>query len=152
MSNYAAIKTALTAAVSAVSSTGVVYPRKRWAPDWKSFIEVFRDPDDHDRINGWCVSRMASPETYLQNRESERKHRFLIRGYYGLCDADDTETIFDGIVEDVCDALRGNYDLGGACEMLYAPTTLKIEERRFGSILCHVADIQIEAQERLPWS
>lgn len=134
--------------LSAVPNIGRVYDYERWATDWISFINLFKDPAS-GRILGWEISRMAVQTTTIDNAEDEVQHRYLIRGYMGMKDADRTEILFNGLIEQVRNSFRRNFNLNGTCEQLSPLIVPIIELRIFGSVLCHYCEMHLTAQEIL---
>jgi len=147
-SNYSNMLAQVAVILRAVSGIGEVHTAQRLSRDWAQFISQFTKDGV---LNGWTISRRAASETYLTNRESERRHSFVIRGFYGVQDDDvqHSEETFQDLVEAVCDAFRADYDLNGACEM-HGPIQVRVVDyRMFGGVFCHYAELEVAAQELL---
>ena len=64
-------------------------------------------------------------------------------------DEDATELTFQDVVEDIQDVFENQYSLGGTV-INSGPIQVKlIENRKFGSVLCHYAELELEAHERV---
>ncbi len=166
-SNYKEIGDAIAAEVSAVTNVGRLHKYQRWAPDLGRYIEHFKwdAPDGKDQIRGWLLTResareelgsfaSSAPGGFVPAGINRRVHTFLLFGLMSLQDKTASETTFQDLIEDVCDRFRTNsaLTLGGAVaslERITPPQVDRIDLRVFGSVLCHTAEIRIQAIERI---
>jgi hypothetical protein len=132
--------------ISGVPGVGKVYDYERWSVDWTKFVTLFQDPAS-GRILGWEMSRVAVESQFLSRVEEETTHRFVIKGYLGLKDADATEKMFNGLIEAIRAAFRGNVTLNGAAELATPLTAPIIDVRTFGSVLCHYGELHLAVTE-----
>ena len=148
------IREQIKAILSGVDGIGIVHDYVRWSSDWKKFLDLYKDADG--KINGWHITRTATPEKWLTNIEYIRVYEWLIRGIYGLKDEDATEILFQNIIEDICTAFRNKDTLNDTCETV-APEfgslsgragiqVEVVEPRRFGGVLCHYCKLRLGAQ------
>ncbi len=152
--NLAAIREQINVILRGVPDIGSVYDYERLAADWNVFISRFTDADG--LINGWTISRVATPERWLTNRDYERVYEMVMRGYFGLEDASASEIVFQNRIEAICDEFRGNDTLNGTCETtcpefgalagLSGIQVGIIEPRFFGNVLCHYGELRLAAQ------
>lgn len=152
MNNYLAILADIKAKLAAVPGVGQVHDYSRLAVDWATYISRFKDSAS-GRIKGFEITRTAVPE-HLRGA-FHRHHRFVLRGFLGFEDAAATDKIFQPLIEEVCAAFRKaapgaawlyqNGDAPG--ESCVQVTT--IDERMFGSVLCHYCEIQLSVTERI---
>jgi len=132
--------------VSAVPNVGVVHDYERWAADWNKFIELFRDPAT-STIRGWEICRTAMPSETISNIEESRTHGFVVKGYMGVNDSAATEKTFNGLIDAICNAFKGNHTLFGTCTDAGPMSAEVIDTRMFGAVLCHYAELKIPVNE-----
>lgn len=143
--SYAAIRDYLKDRLGTIPGIGVVHSYDRWAADWSSLIKLYVA---NDKFNGWHITRKATQESRDAMPVVDRDHSYEIVGIYALNDAAASEKAFQELVEQVMALFRFDFDLGGRCQ-LAGPLKLKtLEPRMFGSVLCHVAVLELPAQER----
>jgi hypothetical protein len=130
----------------ASDSLGMVHKYERWAADWAKFLTFFKDPVSA-RIFGWEIRRSNMQSVKLGAFEEQNTHGYLLKGYLGVQDADGTEILFNAKVEEVCGLFRGNHTLGGVCLDAGPVSVELIEERFFGSVLCHYAELRLPVTE-----
>jgi hypothetical protein len=148
------IREQIKATLSAVDGIGVVHDYQRWAATWEKFLNLFRDADN--KINGWMISRARTPERWLSNIQFLRVYEYTIRGVYALSDADASELVFQGLIEDICSAFRNEDTLNETCETtnpefgslsgLSGVQVEVVEPRLFGTVLCHYTELRLAAQ------
>lgn len=141
-----AINTQISAILETVDGMGIVHRYERWAAHWSEFLAQFRDANG--LINGWMVSRQATPAEWAGNPFVERTHSFRLRGLYGHNDAEATEITFQDLVDAVQDAFDGNPTLNGAVKD-HQPLQVKtVELRVYGTVLCHYAECWLACTAR----
>ena len=171
-SNYRQIGEGIVAEVGAVANIGRVHLYQRYAADLAKYLDFFRwtAPDGRSQVRGWVLTREAAreglgsaassqPGGFVPAGVNRRAHTFLLFGVMGLEDGTGSELAFQDLVEAVCDRFRDNralrlLDAQGAprvatLERLQPPRVDAVEARRFGAVLCHAAEIRIEAVERI---
>jgi len=131
--------------VSSVSGIGKVYDYERWAADWGTFIELFKDPAT-GTILGWELGRRAAPAEYISNAEELTTHEYTIKGYMAVNDSDESEKTFNGKIEDIRTKFRYNSTLDGLAEMAGPVKVERIDTRWFGRVLCHYGELSISVQ------
>ena len=171
-SNYKQIGEAIAAELEAVEDIGRVHLYQRYAADLSKYLDFFRwaAPDGRSQIRGWVVTRESAreglgsaassqPGGFVPAGVNRRAHTFLLFGVMGLEDEAQSETIFQDLVEAVCDRFRDNRALRlldpegnpkvATLERLQPPRLDSVEVRRFGAVLCHAAEVRVEAIERI---
>ena len=152
--SYAGIRDALVTRVQAVSGIGNVWPRFRWFLDDVDSSAFATIAVVNDYVNVWFVSRTDSDDTQPSDSESawRRRHEMIIVGFFSVHDADNTEGIFQVLVDAIRDNLRtGDRTLGGAA-MTYSLTKAQgIGFETYGPspILCHTVTIKLTVEEVL---
>lgn len=154
MDKYLEILADIVTKLSAVNGVGVVHDYERQAADLGKFIALFKDPAT-EQIRGWEITRRAVPE----HRAGAifRHHQFVLRGYLGLQDAKATSKAFQVVADNVCAAFRNAEPPEGSTwlyrngdEPARTPAQVeKIDDRMFGSVLCHCVEIALNVTERI---
>ncbi|HIJ95786.1 MAG TPA: hypothetical protein HPP94_08645 [Desulfuromonadales bacterium] len=149
-SNIAAdIKTRL----EAVPGSGIIHIYERQAVDLAKFIGLFKDGSG--RILGWEITRKSVMEH--QQGIVFRHHAMMLHGYMGLQDAAASGVLFQDLCDTICDAFRTAEPLSGSSWMYRngddpdkTPAQIElIDDRMFGSVLCHHALISLSVTERI---
>lgn len=140
--------------IETVSAVGPVHAYTRWAANWDNFLSLF---GKEGKINGWMISRQSVTRHRTAYGEVQKAHIYVITGIYGLSDADNSESTFQGILDSVQSAFEADPSLGGTCETInpevgpmsgqYGLQVELIENRLFGSVLCHTAECKLCAIE-----
>jgi hypothetical protein len=158
--SYPAIREQVRTILSGVSGTGIIHDYNRWAVDWGKFINFFK-VEATGIINGAMITRKTRKtfELALDN-VTIRLHEIVIRQVMGLKDDVASEITFQQLVDDICDGLEAHDTLNGTCLTISdigegqslsgcsGPQAEVIENRVFGNVLCHYAEIHIYAQEQ----
>lgn len=138
-----------------VSGIGVVHDYMRFSNNWGKFISLFKDADG--KINGWMFTRKKTPKSLQTKGDSNRTHHFVLYGFYALQDDQESEIVFQDLIEAI-DAKFASYDtLNGTC-FCCSPTQDAqdkadgiqvdvVEVRMFGDVLCHYAELSLYVQE-----
>ena len=150
---YSTLAAAIKAKLEAIAGTGIIHTYERNAVDMAKFIALFKDASG--RICGWEITRRAVPEQYAG--AILRVHQMVLNGYMGLQDANASSITFQDLADAICDEFRNAEAPNGAtwqyCDgQNPANTAAQIElldDRQFGSILCHHATISITITERI---
>ncbi|NPU84375.1 MAG: hypothetical protein HPY65_07785 [Syntrophaceae bacterium] len=159
MTPLAAIRAQIKVILSSVTGIGIVHDYQRFAVDWQKMLDLFKDDD---RINTCMFRRekMIKRRIILGNPSSQphRIHIFKIICIRGLNDAQATAVSFDDDLAAVEEAFEGYKTLNGTCETInpgFGPTEGEegvqislVEERMFGNVLCHYAELRLSVQER----
>ncbi len=132
--------------LSGVPNVGKVYDYERWTADWNQFLTLFKDAVS-GRILGWEISRVAVESQFLSRVEEEATHRFVIKGYLAVKDADATDKMFNGLIEAIRSTFRGNVTLNGVAELAGPMAAPIIDVRTFGSVLCHYGELHLAVSE-----
>ena len=152
--SLSAIEEQIKAILSGVDGMGVVHDYERWAATWEKFLALFsvEDAEGVRRINGWTFSRRKTPETEPTESHNLRTYHFRFRGIYGLKDDDASERVFQQLIEDVCAAFRAAYKLNSTAHHTSPMQVNVVENRVFGKVLCHYAELELTAEEYKTWS
>lgn len=151
MDSYLSIVADIKTRLEALDA-GRVHDYERQSADPAKFIGLFRHAN---RILGWEISRRAVAEHVAGVHF--RHHQMVLRGYMGLEDAAATSKQFQVLIERVCAAFRTNttppgvpwqYRNGDVPQNAPAQVEV-IDDRMFGAVLCHHAQIALSVTERI---
>ncbi len=150
MSSLTIITDKIAEILLATSGVGtLVYKYEVYTDDWAEFINKFKTDD---KVKGFEVYRRATPEATETSRTNKRDHNFLIRGYYSLGGDGVTMIAFQALVEAIATAFRTKPDLDGTT-LTNTPLQIDvIENRMFGSVLCHYLEARIIAEVEEQWT
>ena len=132
--------------LEAVTGVGTVHDYERYSKDWATYKDLFKSGD---HINFIEILR-PSFERDIQGSDSTERvtHNFTLRCAYSLSDELASEKTFQDLVEAYCTAFRDKPDLQDAAEVVEYPIRGRISNGMFGSVLCHIAEIEISIRER----
>jgi hypothetical protein len=142
--SYAAIRDAIVTLVQGVSGIDLVYGYERFASDLSALRALYAT---NGTLHGWNVTRASTAAIWLTNTSTQRRHRFVIRGYYALDDTAASEQTFQGLIEAIEAAVRNDDTLGGTAEIAGPLQVQQVGPVMFAGVLCHQAELVIEAQE-----
>lgn len=107
----ATVRQALVDLLSNVSGVENVYPRKRW---WRTIDDL--PTDSEGRIQWWEVYVAGMRVMPVAYSLACYYYTFQIDGYLAINDETASQNTFEGMVEDVCDAIVSDLDLGGVVQ------------------------------------
>jgi hypothetical protein len=141
--------------LAGVPGIGVVHDYDRLAIDYNKMLDLFKDADGRINTVMFRREKMAKRSTITPR---ELAHIFLIRAIMGLKDAEATGIIFDDLLTAIEQEFDKYEDLNGTClttiGLDWGPMAGQagvqidlIEERMFGNVLCHYAELRLCALE-----
>lgn len=136
----ASLRAAIQARLLALGAgMGRVHDYERWANTPGEFLRLFQDPVTK-KVFGWEIVRSGFKMRKIAMAKWEFSHQFIVRGYYVLNDAAETEKTINTLV----DAIAVDFALTplAGTEKGVLPEG-DIETRMFGAALCHVAEIRL---------
>lgn len=152
----AQIRAAIKAKLEAVSGIGKVNDYERFAREQSRLKTLYVDQPGTAaaRVKGWFVALRSTEEISPGNGRYQVTHGWEIRGYMSLDDADESEKLFDDLIEAVRDAFRTDEDLGalvsstnlGEGDDQPGPSGVQLEEKLpvlFCDVLCHSARLKL---------
>ncbi len=157
MSTLSAHRAAIVAALVSVPGIGIVHDRERHADSNAEFgdLYVYTPPagstpaDPH--IRGWWLRRSATAEHSPNTVRHVNVHTWTVRGYLAFRDADATELVLDGLVEQFRAVVRADPTLGGVCQ--HGPLATRDDTDGvqvvdagpvvFAGVLCHSVVLQL---------
>lgn len=118
MSTLEQHRAAIVAALVSVPEIGIVHDRERYAASNSAFqaLYLYTPPGGVQQVRGWWLRRSATAEHSPNTRRTVNTHTWVIRGYQAFRDADATELVLDGLVEQFRAVVRADPTLGGVCQ------------------------------------
>lgn len=152
------LRDAIATKMNAVPNIGVVQSRERLAADYDTFLALFKDSASGE-IRGWTITwgdNRNVMDEYAGFGQMAWQYEFVIRGYLGFNDANNTEDQFGVLVEAVRDSLQQSRTFGVASVVPFS-TEVSVdhhEKRWFGSVLCHFAEVTVNVcmVENMVWA
>ena len=141
MTKVAIIRNAIIAKLNEVEGIGLVHGYERYAVEERAFKALYMA---EGKLLGWFVRREGVVEKPLNGTVGDEETRWIIRGFMGLSDADQSELVFDDLIDAIRDAFRADDRLGGAViscttEARAGIELLASEPVMFANTLCHSA-------------
>jgi len=138
----AAIKNVL----ESVANIGVVHDYDRWTANLQEFRALYLVTiDGVQQVRGWDICEDTDEWRPTAARGvHEHRVRYLIRGYQSVNDELATGKTFRALAETVCQTLRSNTSLNGACREVLPPAIAVYQPLKFFGILCHYVEIPVE--------
>jgi hypothetical protein len=100
----AKIVTAVATRLEAVASVRNVYDYLREAKDGKKFIDLFQDKEGLKNLHTWMITRERTDKKDEGISLTRHTHHIVMMGYFAVNDLQQSETTFQGIIEDACQA------------------------------------------------
>jgi len=136
-----------------VDKIGLVHDYERWNADFGDFIDLMRIRiGGKDVIRGWEIGYRGLTPTPIDsqlsfgNLDAIRQHRFVIRGYLGVYDADQSEKDASILAESVCNAMDSDTALNEAAFRVL-PTSAVVGTGEYSGTLCHVITVTVRVEE-----
>lgn len=143
MPTLSQIRGAIAAKIATVANIGKVHQFERFAKGEKDFRVMY---EHQGQIRGWNIRRIKRTATSKVLGVRDVVNVWRISGFMSMSDADGSELVFDGLLDDLCAAFSADEDLGGliAGTVLENPDVagLQIEDSgpvMFAGVLCHSA-------------
>lgn len=149
MPTYREIRTAIAGVMETVDDIGVVHERERYLKRAADLEALFLSDG---RIRGWVIRLATTRRTRPTLGRYIVTHRWQIRGYMGFDDADESELLFDDLVEGLQAAFKADETLGGTVAATVLPDDLAGLQRddsgpvMFSGVLCHSARLNLATQ------
>ena len=138
------IRDAIKTILEGVSGIGEVHDYERYHTDAAKLRALHVTSG---RLHSWTITRTRTQAEYRTNVQTERRHTFVLRGYYALDDVNASEKTFQTLVESIEAAFRSNDTLSGSCELAGPLQVERVEPVLFAGVLCHFAELSLWAQE-----
>jgi len=144
--SYAMIVAEIQQRLSSVENIGTIHQYLRWTRDEVEFRTRFLD-GENNRLAGWEITRINVEDIQDTNIANTVVHLFQLKGYLALSDTEESELLFQQIIDDICAQFRPQDSLASNCELNRPVQFVRIDHLQFGGVLCHYAEATIEVQE-----
>lgn len=147
----AAIKTRMLTA----SGIGAVNEYERYAKEQSKLAAEYVSGD---RLHGWYIRRLKTREAHIDVGRYVIDHDWLMRGFYAIDDADESEKDFDLEIESIRDVFRTNSVIMTGVETCFSHDTDAAEAGvqvldsgpvMFAGVLCHAARLGLTTRHYL---
>ncbi len=148
------IRAAIANKIQGVDAQIAVHDYERYTKQYSDLIAMYKAGDPAaPRLNGYHVRNVGTRETIVDSGRGSIWHRWRIRGFMSLDDADETEKLFDNQIEAIRDAFRIDDDLGKlvltCIDDKSGEAGIQLLEQKpvmFAGVLCHSAELGLTTQ------
>jgi len=130
--------------MSAVANIGKVHAYRRAVQAENDFSDLYVDSG---RVKAWDITRESTASNDRTVGATEERHLVVVRGYFGVKDADATEQTFQDLIEAVRAALRAKRNLNGKVLDTTPMQARIVTAANIGNVLCHYCELAFEAIE-----
>lgn len=143
---YTQIADLIAAKLATVANVGQVHNFQRNFTDSNQFLAECVDTVNQ-RVAFWTISRETFTDTQSSNYENTYVATWILRGHMAVKDSNETELIFQQVIDDVREEFRPQSTLSDSVEL-----TRPIQGRIIGyqsvhEAFCHVCELTFETQE-----
>lgn len=143
---YTQITDILKTTISKVANTGIIHGYQRNINDPEKFKTLCFDKEN-SRISSWMISRESMGDIQASNIANTRVHSYVLRGYMGVNDDNQTELIFQKSIDAIADAFTPQGSLGSTVELIRPVQARQVAFVELHGVLCHYAELTIDVQE-----
>lgn len=148
MTAYTDLRAAIKTVLDGISGIGMTHNRERFSADPSTYLDLFNTTiSSVSQIRAWVIHRESvSPIESPVFGEDLREHMFVLRGYQGFNDANDTYGTFQALCDTVMATLDNQTTLGvtGVTVRSVGPCSLRsFGAAQFGTVLVHAAEIAV---------
>lgn len=150
-SDVAAIKSGIKARMVIASGIdpATVHTRRRnfGGQNDDYFNDLFVTSDSGSaKLNGWEIEHESGTSEWLAtNKTWDRRDTFVIHGYYGVDDENNSEAVFSELVERVILEINSDQTLGATTRTHGTVQFRKYGFAMLGGKLCHHAELALTA-------
>ena len=150
------IRAKLVEIIRSVTGVENVYDYPLTFTTWDEFVSHWKDSTG--KILGFEIARRAARENYDDHDEATCAHSYIIKGYMGINNAGASDNAFQALLEAIRGRFRFDHYLSGVDldsqgnKVMEATSVTPVQversdERLFGSVLCHYAEMAISVSE-----
>ena len=136
----------LVAILEGVTGIGVVYS----FPQHSVYIETHKElfVTDENKFHVWFPNRISWEATGGLSGQVFRRHLVEITGYYALHNSNESDQVFQNIIDAVANAFDtlSNFNFGNTVDQ-HLPAQMEKSEAMFGGFLCHKGIIRIIVED-----
>lgn len=143
---YTQITDILKTTISQVANTGIIHSYQRNINDQQRFEKYCFDKAS-GRISSWMISRESMGDIQASNVANTRVHSYVLRGYMGVNDDNQTELIFQRSIDAIANAFTPQGSLSSTVELIRPVQARQIAFVELHGVLCHYAELAIDVQE-----
>ncbi|MEJ1353092.1 MAG: hypothetical protein RPU39_00185 [Candidatus Sedimenticola sp. (ex Thyasira tokunagai)] len=149
MADMETVRAAIVAKLEGVADIGKVHSYERYSKKLSHLTTLYKATDG--RLKGWQVRRVNTKESSASLGRWTRTYRWKIRGLMALDDADQSELLFDALIERICSEFRTDDSLGGVVDSCIVGQEAGIQVEgsnpvMFAGVLCHSASLALNTR------
>ncbi|MBL3601298.1 MAG: hypothetical protein JMN25_15775 [gamma proteobacterium endosymbiont of Lamellibrachia anaximandri] len=148
MADLKTVKQAVVDKLASVTGIGKVQGYERYAKRNSDMLALYKEGS---QVLGWYVRRTKTSESSDYPGRWDRTYSWVIRGFMGLDDSEQTELLFDDLIEASCAAFRDDDTLGGVVDTCIIGNEAGIQVQdsgpvMFAGVLCHSATLALNTR------
>lgn len=141
------VRSAIADLLKSVDGIGEVHTYERYVKAQAKFRALY---EKNGTVNGWNIRRKSFQQRPFADQVQIVETRWRIEGFYALQDEQESEILFDTLIDKISATFRDNDTLNGKVVTCTLPTSAGIQlvdsgPVRFAGILCHGAELGLSA-------
>ncbi len=120
---------------------GRVYQYRKTTLDWNKYIKRFKD--NRNRVFGADIAFRGLETNRTAVSNSDRIYKFEVSVLQSISDQDESELVFSEVVDALVDHFGNSINLSSV-GYDFSVSRADVDERMFGDVLCHHAQIDID--------
>jgi len=150
----ATLRAAIETLMNTVTNIGTVHDYERHSTDWSDLLDKYKTTiSSTEQIRGWTTTCERVENRVEANQYHRKTYTFVIRGYLGLDDADETEKTAIALGIAVIEKLEQYPRLNGTLTVGTFtadgwPYIEVFQPRMLGGMLCHYTEIRLQVYEK----
>lgn len=153
--DYRRLAQTIAKILASVEGVGKVHPARIFATnaeEIKTLYTVTTDTTGENILNGWTISRSGfSNEHIMTDQTHEKAHTFVIRGFFAVNAAANSETEFNLIIDRIADAFAPTSDLGEEIASAGPLFAREIDYTQFAGSFAHYCELEISVNELITY-
>lgn len=153
--DLAPVRAAIVAKLQTVAGIGVVHAFEPVVKDLAGLRQMYQAQDLG--LRGWYVRRMTTSEVGEIYERTAEYATWRIQGYAAISDGGASELDMQALIEDMRQAFRVDYDLGGLIASQSSQSNggeIGLQVREFSSVmfcdvLCHSVRLELSTERHL---
>lgn len=142
------VRDAIAAKIATVPGAGKVHRYERYAVAQKDFRNLYVT---ENKVCGWFVRRVRTVEQEDSTNANREIHSWRIEGVMSFDDANQSEIVFDDLIEQIRAAFRHDETIGGVVEttLVDGLAGVQLEDSgpvMFAGTLCHRARLSLQTR------
>lgn len=151
MATHREIRALIAARLEAIESVGVVHQYERWLKRREDLKALYVGTiGGNERLFGWFIRRVGGSSQRGHTLCAARFDAWEIRGFMALDDADESEMIFDDVIDAIISDFHETRPLGNGVRVMdeneQACRLVQSQPVMFAGVLCHSATLALNTK------